>query len=107
MTLVEGVNLHLGELGRSTAGDLLDTEGNELILQLIKLLREILLGLGPQLSCFYPGLHASSTLHRILPTTKIAALLQNGKRQRRRDNDVPWRGLANGELTRGCWADLS
>lgn len=47
--LVDGRDLHLGELGGSTTGDLLNAEGDELILQLIKLLGEILLGLGPQL----------------------------------------------------------
>ena len=104
MTLVEGVKLHLGELGRSTAGDLLDTEGDKLILQLVELLREILLGLAPQLSCFYPGLHASSTLHRI-PKSQPSS--KAGKRQRGKDSDAPWRELANGELTGVCWADLS
>jgi len=46
----------LGELGGSTAGNLLDTEGDQLVLQVIKLLGEVLLGLGPQLCCFNPGL---------------------------------------------------
>lgn len=55
---MDGRDLHLGELGGSTAGDLLDAEGDELILQLIELLGEILLGLGPQLCCFNSGLRA-------------------------------------------------
>lgn len=51
-----GENVHLGELGGSTAGDLLDAEADELVLQLIKLLGEILLRLLPQLDCFDTGL---------------------------------------------------
>jgi hypothetical protein len=62
--------LHLGELGGSTAGDLLDAEGDELLLELIELLEEVLLRLGPQLCCFNPGLQTHSVLARFpVPTT--------------------------------------
>lgn len=44
------MNAHSGELGGSTARDLLDTKLVQLGLELVKLLREVILALSPELT---------------------------------------------------------
>lgn len=51
-------DVHLGELGRSTASDLLGAETDELSLQVIELLLEVLLALAQELA----GLNLSGRL---------------------------------------------
>lgn len=51
-----GFGVHLGELGVVSTDDLLDAEVGELVLELVNLLDEVLLGLGPQLGGFNSGL---------------------------------------------------
>lgn len=48
-------SVHLGELGRSTAGDLLHTEPGEFLLEFVELLGQVGLGLGPELRCLDGG----------------------------------------------------
>lgn len=50
-------NLHLGQLAGSTTGDLLDTELEELRLELLELARKVRLGLGLKLVCLDLGLY--------------------------------------------------
>lgn len=42
-------NVHLAQLGLGTTGDLLGAQGHELLLEIIKLLLEVLLVLAPEL----------------------------------------------------------
>lgn len=60
--LVEGGYVHLGELGRSTTGNFLDTEVGKLQLQLIELLLQVGLGLLPEGSCLDTGLNCKGKI---------------------------------------------
>lgn len=53
--LEERACVHLGELGRSTAGDLLHTESGEFLLEFVELLGQVGLGLGPEFRCLDGG----------------------------------------------------
>lgn len=50
------VVVHLGEFGRSTASNLLDTEVGKVLLEFVELLGQVGLGLGPQFCCLDTGL---------------------------------------------------
>lgn len=54
--------VHLGELGRSTTGDFLDTEVGKVQLQLVELLLQVDFGLLPEGSCLDTGLNCKGKI---------------------------------------------
>lgn len=69
-------NVHLAQLGLGTTGNLLGAQGHELLLEIIKLLLEVLLVLAPELL-------ASDLAGRLLnPPVSTSSHIQNCARGR-------------------------
>lgn len=97
--------LHLGELRRSTGGDLLAAEGGKLLLELIELLEEVLLGLRPQLSCFNAGLQSVASAKIPRPNNIPPRPANNSfcDAVERSFGSVPWCRMSKGDLSVVRW----